>query len=118
MILAVMIKGIPIIGMFGMEISHLKIIRFFAPVLLSAHKDEYSIVLNLSNETVNKFNGIIKYKIISNSSEVIFEGFDYILSDNYFDMSGKKKVTIDKTEEEITEEIIYKNIKVSSVYDI
>lgn len=186
--------------------------RFFAPVLLSAHKDEYSIVLNVSNETVNKFNGIIKYKIISNSSEVIFEGkieaevdrlsskdaitlevqkyiegferervfmfsledgdgniisedsllftkpkhfkfldpdiknvvveekdkfileitaenyakgvcidfegFDCILSDNYFDMLGKKKVTIDKIEEDITGETICKNIKVFSVYDI
>lgn len=48
--------------------------RFFAPVLLSAHKDEYSIVLNISNETFNKFEGIVKYKIISNTSEVIFKG--------------------------------------------
>jgi Beta-galactosidase/beta-glucuronidase len=186
--------------------------RFFAPVLLSAHKDEFSIVLNVSNETFNKFNGIIKYKIVSNSSEVIFEGkveaavgglsskdiitlevqkyiegferervfifsleddegniisedsllftkpkhfkflnpnikvdvieekdkfaleitaenyakgvcidfegFDCILSDNYFDMSDKKKVTIRKIEEEITEEIIHKNISICSLYNI
>lgn len=186
--------------------------RFFAPVLLSAHKYKYSIVLNVSNETFNKFNGIIKYKIIGNSSEVIFEGkaeaaagrlgskdiitleiqkyiegferervfifsledddgniisedsllftkpkhfkflnpnikvevieekdkfaleitaenyakgvcidfegFDCILSDNYFDMSDKKKVIIDKIEEEITEEIIHKNINICSLYNI
>lgn len=186
--------------------------RFFAPVLLSAHKDEYSIVLNVSNETFNKFNGIIKYKIISNSSDVIFEGeteavvgrlsskdtitldvqkyidglerervfiftledsdgniiseesllftkpkhfkfldpniksvvskekdkfileitsdnyakgvcidfegFDCILSDNYFDMSDNKVIVIDKIDKDITEENIIKNINIHSVYNI
>jgi beta-mannosidase len=186
--------------------------RFFAPVLLSAHKDEYSIVLNVSNETFNEFNGVVKYKIISNSSDVIFEGeteavvgrlsskdtitldvqkyidglerervfiftledsdgniiseesllftkpkhfkfldpniksvvskekdkfileitsdnyakgvcidfegFDCILSDNYFDMSDNKVIVIDKIDKDITEENIIKNINIHSVYDI
>jgi beta-mannosidase len=186
--------------------------RFFAPVLLSAHKDEYSIVLNVSNETFNEFNGVVKYKIISNSSDVIFEGeteavvgrlsskdtitldvqkyidglerervfiftledrdgniiseesllftkpkhfkflnpniktvvskekdkfvleitvdnyakgvcidfegFDCILSDNYFDMSDKKLIVIDKIDKDITEENILQNINIHSVYNI
>lgn len=66
--------------------------RFFAPVLLSAHKDEYSIVLNVSNETFNKFNGVVKYKIISNSSKVIFEGEAQAVVDR---LSSKDTITLD-----------------------
>lgn len=66
--------------------------RFFSPVLLSAHKDEYNIVLNVSNETFNKFDGIIKYKIISNVSDVVFVGESKSSIDG---LSSKDIITLD-----------------------
>lgn len=47
--------------------------RFYAPVLLSLHETESSVVINISNEKLEQFDGIIKYGIYDTEFNCIYE---------------------------------------------
>ena len=47
--------------------------RFYEPVLMSLHNEEKSIIINISNETLSDFEGILEYAIAENNNSIIIQ---------------------------------------------
>ncbi len=69
--------------------------RFYAPVLLSAHEKGYEVVLNVSNETMDSFNGRVSFGVYDNYNNKVYSDSVDVSVDK---LSSKDIITLDLSE--------------------
>lgn len=76
--------------------------RFYAPVHLSAHEDRTQVTLSLQNETLQGFEGTVKYRLMKHDFTTLKSGSLKVSSPR---MSAQDIITLDFSEELGTEGI-------------